>query len=156
MDNRYLKSYATWPKIKSLQIIKPGEGVEKKEPSYTIGGNVHWYCHFGERYGSSLKTENRVTIRPCNPTSGHISRCVCSNAQSRLTPRTTACQVPLSMEFSRQEYWRGLLFPSSQGSSWPRHWTCISHIADGFFTTEPPGNPNIYNAGNYTVLNNLQ
>jgi len=62
MDNRYLKSYATWPKIKNLQVIKAGEGVEKKKPSYTIGGNVHWYCDFGEWYGSSLKTENRVTI----------------------------------------------------------------------------------------------
>ena len=25
-------------------------------------------------------------------------------------PRTVACQDPLSMEFSRQEYWRGLPF----------------------------------------------
>ena len=28
------------------------------------------------------------------------------------TSWTVACQAPLSMEFSRQEYWRGLLFPS--------------------------------------------
>ena len=27
-------------------------------------------------------------------------------------PWTAACQAPLSMEFSRQEYWSGLLFPS--------------------------------------------
>ena len=27
-----------------------------------------------------------------------------------MTPWTTACQAPLSMGFSRQEYWRGLLF----------------------------------------------
>ena len=27
-------------------------------------------------------------------------------------PWTVACQAPLSMEFSRQEYWSGLLFPS--------------------------------------------
>ena len=26
-------------------------------------------------------------------------------------PRTIACQAPLSMEFSRQEYWSGLPFP---------------------------------------------
>ena len=35
--------------------------------------------------------------------------------QSRPTlcdPRTVACQVPLSMEFSRQEYWSGLPFSS--------------------------------------------
>ena len=29
-----------------------------------------------------------------------------------VTPWTVACQVPLSLEFSRQEYWTGLSFPS--------------------------------------------
>ena len=29
-----------------------------------------------------------------------------------LTPWAVACQAPLSMEFSRQEYWSGLSFPS--------------------------------------------
>ena len=35
-------------------------------------------------------------------------------AQSFLfvTPRTVACQAPLCMEFSRQEYWNGLSFLS--------------------------------------------
>ena len=28
------------------------------------------------------------------------------------TPWTLACQAPLSMDFSRQEYWGGLPFPS--------------------------------------------
>ena len=28
------------------------------------------------------------------------------------TPWTVACQAPLSMGFSRQEYWNGLSFPS--------------------------------------------
>ena len=28
-----------------------------------------------------------------------------------MTPWTVACQAPLSMEFSRQEYWSGLPFP---------------------------------------------
>ena len=28
------------------------------------------------------------------------------------TPWTIACQAPLSMGFSRQEYWSGLPFPS--------------------------------------------
>ena len=30
------------------------------------------------------------------------------------TPWTVACQAPLSMGFSRQEYWSGLLFPTSR------------------------------------------
>ena len=29
-----------------------------------------------------------------------------------MTPWTVACQAPLSLEFSRQEYWSGLPFPS--------------------------------------------
>jgi len=29
-----------------------------------------------------------------------------------VTPWTGACQAPLSVEFSRQEYWSGLPFPS--------------------------------------------
>ena len=32
---------------------------------------------------------------------------------SRVTPWTTTLQSPLSMDFSRQEYWSGLPFPSS-------------------------------------------
>ena len=30
---------------------------------------------------------------------------------SHVTPWTAACQAPLSMDFSRQEYWSGLPFP---------------------------------------------
>ena len=51
-----------WPSSKSLQEINAGEGEEKKEPSYNVGGNVNWYSHYGEQYGGSLKTKNRVTI----------------------------------------------------------------------------------------------
>ena len=35
-----------------------------------------------------------------------------SRVQLFATPWTIACQAPLSMGFSRQEYWRGLPFPS--------------------------------------------
>ena len=38
--------------------------------------------------------------------------CVLSCVQLFVTPWTVAYQVPLSIEFSRQEYWSGLLFPS--------------------------------------------
>ena len=29
------------------------EGVEKREPSYTVGENVNWYRHYGNQYGGS-------------------------------------------------------------------------------------------------------
>ena len=38
---------------------------------------------------------------------------VCLVISDSATPWPVACQVPLSMEFSRQEYWSGLPFPSS-------------------------------------------
>ena len=38
---------------------------------------------------------------------------VAKSCPTPVTPWTVACRTPLSMEFSRQEYWSGLLFPSS-------------------------------------------
>ena len=35
-------------KKKNLQTISAGEGVEKSEPSYSVGGHVNWYSHYGE------------------------------------------------------------------------------------------------------------
>jgi len=40
---------------KNLQTINTGEHVEKREPSYTVGGSVNWYSHCGEQYGGSFK-----------------------------------------------------------------------------------------------------
>ena len=48
---------------------------------------------------------------------------------------TVAHQVPLSMEFSRQEYWSGLPFPSPENLPNPDIPTCVSYITGGFFTT---------------------
>ena len=54
---------------------------------------------------------------------------------------TVACQGPLSMRFSRQEYLSGLPFPSPDylqgGGIEPES----PALAGGFFTTEPPGKP---------------
>ena len=42
---------------------------------------------------------------------------------------TVACQAPLSMGFSRQEYWSRWAMPSSRGSSRPRNRTCVLYIS---------------------------
>ena len=49
------------------------------------------------------------------------------------TPWTVAYQAPPSMGFSRQEYWSGLLFSFSRGSSQPRDRTRVSRIPDRSF-----------------------
>ena len=41
--------------------------MEKKEPSYTVGGNVNWYSHYGEQYGSSLKKKQLKIELPYDP-----------------------------------------------------------------------------------------
>ena len=33
---------------KSLQITNAAEGVEKREPAYTVGGNINWCSHYGK------------------------------------------------------------------------------------------------------------
>ena len=40
------------------QITNAREGVEKKEPCYTIGGDVNWYNHCGKQYGGSSEKLN--------------------------------------------------------------------------------------------------
>ena len=39
--------------ILNLQTTNAREDVEKKEHSYTVGGNVSWYSHYGKKYGGS-------------------------------------------------------------------------------------------------------
>ena len=50
-----------------------------------------------------------------------------------VTPWTVAHQFPLSVGFSRQEYWSGLPFPSPGESSQPRDQTQVSCIAGRHF-----------------------
>ena len=72
---------------------------------------------------------------------------VCAQSLSRVQLSvplwTVAHQAPLSMEFSRQEDWSGLLFPppkdlpKSLGMREPES----PALAGEFFTTELPGKP---------------
>ena len=68
--------------------------------------------------------------------------CVLSHVRLFATPWTVACQAPLSMGFSRQEYWSGLPFspPGDLPNPGIKPTPCVSPALVGrFFTTEPPG-----------------
>ena len=41
--------------IQSLQKINSGEGVEKRDCSYTVGVNANQYSHYREQCADSLK-----------------------------------------------------------------------------------------------------
>ena len=62
---------------------------------------------------------------------------LCSDVQSRLfvTPWTVVLWAPLSMGFSRQEYWSGFPFPPLEDLPDPGMETASPALAGGFFTT---------------------
>ena len=62
-------------------------------------------------------------------------------SDSFVTPWTVAGQTPLSMEFSRQEYWSRLPFPSPGDLPDPEIKPVSPALGGRFFTTEPPGKP---------------
>ena len=68
-----------------------------------------------------------------------MCRCMLSHSvmSDSATPWTVAHQAPLSMEFSRQEYWSGLPFPGALPD--PEIEPLSPALADGFFTTESLG-----------------
>ena len=85
---------------------------------------------------------------------------VCMGAQSLgrvwliVTPWTVAHQAPLSMEFSRREYWSGLPCPPPGDPPHPSiepMSLASPALAGGFFPTAPPGKP-IYRVSECNVL----
>ena len=57
------------------------------------------------------------------------------------TPWTAACQAPLSMEFSRSEYWRRLPFPSTGDLPNPGIKPGSPALQADSLASEPPGEP---------------
>ena len=78
----------------------------------------------------------------------HACVCVCmlscfSGVQLCVTPWTVACQAPLSMGFSRHEYWSGLPWPPLGHLPDPgmEPTSATSAFAGGIFTTSATWKP---------------
>ena len=88
MANRHIKKNSISPIIRKIKVKTPvryhhtpvrmaiinkstnnkynaGEGVEKKVPSSTVGGNVNWYNCYGKQYG--VTSENLNIDLPYDP-----------------------------------------------------------------------------------------
>ena len=73
-----------------------------------------------------------------------MDMCVLSHfglVQLFMTLWTIACQVPLSMGFSRQEYCSGLAYTPPGESSQPRELLSLLHWQAGSLPLVPPGKP---------------
>ena len=68
------------------------------------------------------------------------------------TPWTVTHQAPLSMGFSRQEYWSGVPFPSPGNLPNPGIKPRSLALQTGTLTSEPPGKPNIVNNNNNSKI----
>ena len=56
-----------------------------------------------------------------------------------VTPWTVTCQAPLSIDFSRQEYWSGLPFPPPRDLPDPGNNLCLLHWQMDSLSLSPPG-----------------
>ena len=77
---------------------------------------------------------------------------VASCAQLFNTPWTVARQALWSMEFSRQEHWNGLPFPSAGDLPDPGIKPKSPALQVGSLPSEPPGKPSGEQAGSLLVM----
>ena len=93
--------------------------MEKRKPSYTVGGNVNWYSHYGKWYKSEVAQSYPTLCDPMDYSPPDFS--VHGIFQARVLE------------------WVAISF--SRGSSRLRDRTQISRIVDRRFPSEPPGKP---------------
>ena len=55
MTTRYHLTPVRMAIINKSTITNAGEGVEKREPPGTVGGNINWYNHYGDHYGGTFE-----------------------------------------------------------------------------------------------------
>ena len=73
-----------------------------------------------------------------------------------LTPETVARQAPLSMEFSRQEYWSGLPLPSPGHLPDPGIEPGSPALQVGSLPSEPPGKPCLVGLGQRSLFRQMR
>ena len=95
-----------------LRLVKTDSLKPNKDLSFcSIKGTlpIAWIIR-----GSVSRQEWRSLLdRLCVCVCAHTCALNCSVMSNSLRHKTVACQAPLSMGFSRQEYWSRLTFPSS-------------------------------------------
>ena len=140
--------------------MAPGQISCDQSPwSCDVVGSSSWSHGLSRCFSQGMEQSNHGHLRHLLQLSGsyclqlqnnnnyyYISPCYCCLVaewypDSFVTPWTVACQAPLFMGLPRPEYWSGLPFPSPGDLPSPGIEPAFPALADGFFTTEPPGKP---------------
>ena len=81
------------------------------------------------------KTLMIVVVQESSLVNPVVTLCrVTQSCLTLVTQWTVACQAPLSMGILQASILEWVAMPFSRGSSQPRDWTQVSHVADRFFT----------------------
>ena len=112
-----------------------------------------WILLLTQFYSKENWSSVREWLLPKGPMLADSSVCVCvcvcvclSCVRLFTTPWTVTCQAPLSMEFSRQEYWSGLPCPSPEqivklSFKGINRWCESSFLTTTIFSGDFPGGP---------------
>ena len=118
-------------------------------PSFSVheisqAGILEWVAMPSSR-GSSQARDWQATslplVLPVKPEVYVVVCCSVAESDSFAIPCTVDHQPPLSMGFPRQEYWRGLPFPSPEDLPNPEIEPASPAWSGEFFTTEPSEKP---------------
>ena len=140
MQNQSLKMQRVWPRL-YISILKAKVGFRLKKVTLpysvyhwvlerTLKGNILKYVSFAQLGVESLRPflgflNKIIDIRMC--VLSHSSR-----VWLFVTLWTIACRAPLSMGFSRHEYWSGLPWVPFNSQSWKRRlfpiWKSVSFL----------------------------
>ena len=75
--------------------------MEKRAPSYTVGGNVNWYSHYGKQYGGSFKLNIEL---PYDPTILHLG----IYPENTLTAKDTCTPIFIAALSTVAKTWKQL------------------------------------------------
>ena len=105
------------------------------------------------------KGTHMCSLQKRQPTRANYTAQRLSHVLLFATPRTLACQAPLSMGFSRQEYWSGL--PCPPPGDLPDPGIEFMSLASpalqaDSLPTEPPGKPLYTNRASHLTLTTVQ
>ena len=128
--------WSEWSSSKTLQTTNAAEDVEKREPFYTVYGNIliNSSSHYGEEYGGSLKTLKRKL--PYMFLKSHSWACIQRKSESEVTQSCPTLWDTMDYSWnSPVRILEWVAVPFSRGSSQPRDQIQVSYTAGRFFTS---------------------
>ena len=108
-----ISHWSEWPSLKCLQIISAGEGMEKREPSYTVGENVNWRTVW--RF--LKKNKHRLPYNPVIPLLGIYP-------EKSITQKDTCTPMFIAAVFTLAKTWKQSKCPLMD--EWVKKmWGCV-------------------------------